>query len=160
MTSRKEARRAGCVARRDEYVKILKPELERLAKELHNGEYAPSQSEYMLFAERTVDRTTIQYAFGKWEQAVVACGLKVGSAKYYWAVRNERQAEAALDTPTQYKIRDDEMLAATYRPPVKVRLEDKQKAEQLCEGIADDKQRLQVWFTALGYPEQVIQQWI
>jgi hypothetical protein len=93
MPRNREKWEAQLRAKRDEYLERIRPEVLRLAEELHDGLYAPSQSEYMQFARKPVDRTTTTKAFGPWGNVAAACGLKLADAKYYYHKAKERNAE-------------------------------------------------------------------
>lgn len=161
MTEKHQQKLARLRARREEFIAIIYSEMHRLSAELHNGEYAPSQAEFGIFgADGMPNRHDLHVIFGKWENVAAACGLQAGTDKFYYDKKQEREAQAAeVAEPVRYTVRDDELLAATYRPPVKVRREDKLRAEELCAGIADERERKRVWFSALGYPEQFVDAW-
>ena len=88
-----EKRKAACVANREEYLARIQPELLRLSQELHDGIYAPNQSEYFRHASNPVDKTTILRAFGPWKNVVNACGLTLGDFTYYYARKPRDSSE-------------------------------------------------------------------
>lgn len=154
-TAKHQQKQARLQAKQGELLELIQPEMHRLADELHDGQFAPSQAEFFMFAQEGMpNRYDLHTAFGKWEQVAAACGMEVASPKHYWAKRQERKGVQPVTAV--YAVRDDELLAATYRPPVKVRLADKLRAEQLCAGIADERERKRTWFSALGYPAEFV----
>lgn len=157
MPSRHARRKELAQEQRTEVLERILPEMLRLAHELHGGQYAPNQAEFLSMSEEMPDRTKLFMAFGKWENAVASCGLTLAEPKYYWQKARERQEAAALQSKVTYSVRNDILLIAEYRPPVKVRKEDKNRAAQLCADIADDKQRRRAWFAALGYSESFVE---
>jgi hypothetical protein len=160
MARNREKWEAQIRAKRDEYLERIRPEVLRLAEELHGGVYAPNQSEYMQFASKPVDRTTVVKAFGPWGNVAAACGLPLADAKYYYHKAQERRGQAEKATKSvRYTAQDEELLAAHYKPPIKVRLEDKLRAEELCADIADEQERKRLWLSTLGYPTQFVEAW-
>ena len=47
----------------------------------------------------------------------------------------------------------------SYRPLVRATAADKDRAERLCAGIADELERAKVFWSALGFPAQVVAMW-
>src|SRR3990167_5167150 len=95
MSSRTAKRKAAIQAQREEITALILPEMYRLSQELHGGQYAPNQAEFVLFAEGNMpDRTKLSMAFGQWRNAAGACGLPLAPPTYYYDKRKERETSA------------------------------------------------------------------
>lgn len=86
-------KRERLLKRRAEFLEALLPELHRLALELHSGQYAPNQTEYVMYAEEALNRATISSVFGKWKNVCEACGLELAEPGYYWRKAQKRREE-------------------------------------------------------------------
>lgn len=122
------------------------------------GRFAHDQERVWDALQKWFAATDPPYQGVAWNQYAMKNELpRVKRITELWDVSWRDIVEEMGEAP--YPIRNDEELASEYRPPVKVRLSDKQRAERLCAGIKDESERLRVWFTALGYSSQVVDLW-
>lgn len=84
---------------RQKYLDMIRPEMKRLSRELHNGIYAPSQAEFVLFSEITISREALGRNIGSWPVLVAALGMRMADRGYYIRLSNQRSSTLDDECP-------------------------------------------------------------